>query len=51
MRATCNPGRYPWIRDYFGIDNIGSSNKKEIITTTSNGKQIKRTIRFYERKY
>lgn len=50
MRATCNPGRYPWIREYFKIDNIGSDSYQEKWITTSNGVKIRRRIRFIRAK-
>lgn len=50
MRATCNPGKYKWIRDYFKIDNIGSDSYQEKDIITSNGKKIKRRIRFIRAK-
>lgn len=50
IRATCNPSKYRWIRDYFGIDAIGTDNIKREIITTSNGKKITRSIRFIRAK-
>lgn len=50
MRATCNPSKYKWIREYFGIDNLGSDSKRTEIITTSNGIKINRTIRFIRAK-
>lgn len=50
MRATCNPGKYKWIREYFNIDNIGSDSYQEKEIITSNGQTIKRKIRFIRAK-
>lgn len=50
MRATCNPGKYKWIREYFNIDNVGSDSRQVKWLTTSNGQKIKRTIRFIRAK-
>lgn len=50
MRATCNPGKYKWIRDYFKIDNIGSDTYQEKNIVTSNGQKITRKIRFIRAK-
>lgn len=50
MRATCNPGKYRWIRDYFKIDNIGSDTYQEKVIVTSNGQKITRKIRFIRAK-
>lgn len=50
IRATCNPGKYKWIREYFNIDNIGSDSYQEKEIITSNGQKIKRKIRFIRAK-
>jgi hypothetical protein len=50
MRATCNPGKYKWIREYFKIDNVGTDSYQEKYIETSNGVKIRRRIRFIRAK-
>lgn len=46
MRATANPSKYPWLREYFGINSIGDSSVRYETITTSNGVVKKRKIEF-----
>lgn len=50
MRATANPSKYKWIREYFQIDSIGSSCKRIINIETVNSGTQTRKIRFISAK-
>ena len=46
MRATCNPSRYPWLREFFRIDDSGTPTDFYNEYTLSNGSKVKKRIKF-----
>lgn len=45
-RATCNPGRYPWLREFFRIDNEGHSTDFTVDNRLSDGTIHPKRIKF-----
>lgn len=48
LRATANPGRYPWLREFFRIDDQGHSTKFEQDITLVDGTVIKKRIEYIQ---
>ena len=48
LRATANPGRYPWLRDFFRIDDAGNSTKFSIEFKLENGTVIEKKIEYIQ---
>lgn len=48
MRATANPGRYPWLRDFFQIEDDGHSTKFEKTFTLADGTVITKKIEYIQ---
>ena len=46
MRATCNPSRYPWLRQFFRIDDIGTDTCFNVDLKTPDGRTLTRKIQF-----
>jgi hypothetical protein len=50
MRLTSNPGKYPWLRDYFKIDNEGTSTDFIREYELDDGTIIKKRIKYIQAK-
>ena len=50
MRATANPGRYPWLREFFRIDDEGHSTKFDLWHTMEDGKKLRTSIEYIQAK-
>lgn len=50
MRATCNPSKYKWLRNYFRIDDIGSPSDFFQEFELSDGTKVKKRIKFIPAK-
>lgn len=50
FRATCNPSRYAWLREFFRIPDDGSSTKFDIEHELPNGKKTKTSVRYIQSK-
>lgn len=50
MRATANPGRYPWLREFFRINDAGDSTKFELWHTTEDGKRLRTKVEYIQAK-
>lgn len=48
FRATSNPSRYRWMRDFFRIDNIGTSTDFRVRLTLSSGAQTTQRIQYIQ---
>lgn len=48
MRATANPGRYPWLREFFRIDDAGNSTKFTTELTLSDGSKVQKRIEYIQ---
>lgn len=48
FRATSNPSRYPWLRQYFNIDNFGSSTAYRISNKLKSGKTVTKSIKYIQ---
>jgi hypothetical protein len=46
MRATCNPSRYPWLRELFRIDDIGTDTCFNVDLKTPDGRILTRKFQF-----
>lgn len=50
MRATANPGRFPWLREFFRINDEGESTKFDIWHTTEDGKRLRTKVEYIQAK-
>jgi hypothetical protein len=48
LRATANPGRYPWLREQFRIDDAGHSTKFETEFELADGTIIKKKVEYIQ---
>jgi hypothetical protein len=50
MRATCNPSKYKWLKNYFRIDEIGSASDFCEEFELGDGTKVKKRIKFIPAK-
>jgi hypothetical protein len=50
MRATSNPGRFPWLREFFRIDDVGNSTKFDLPLELDDGTKIIKRVEYIQAK-
>lgn len=48
MRATANPGRYPWLREFFRINDKGDSTKFTLWNTLEDGTKLPTKVEYIQ---